>query len=98
MQNFVYLPVATLSTQGNKKVLKQWKWRLKCIISWNEYQSKILVPQNQYLDHLVDLNFQGIWKWCTPNKSWKILSFVEIKDYDIMIDRSNSYDQPVKIM
>lgn len=60
MQNFVYLPVATLSTQGNKKVLKQWKWRLKCIISWNEYQSKILVPQNQYLDCLVDLNFQGI--------------------------------------
>ena len=43
----LYVPVVTLSTQDNAKILQQLKSDFKRTIHWNKYQSKI---QNQYLD------------------------------------------------
>ena len=56
-----YVPVVTLSTQDNAKLLQQLKSRFKRIINWNKYQSdpKAYV-QNQYLNHLADPSFQGV--------------------------------------
>ena len=46
-----YVPVVTLSTQDNAKLLQQLKSGFKRIINWNKYQSKISTEaQNQYLD------------------------------------------------
>ena len=46
-----YIPVGTLSTQENVKLLDQSTSGFKRIINWNKYQSKVSVQaRNQYLD------------------------------------------------
>ena len=50
--------VITLSTQN---LLQQLKLGFKRTIDWNKYQSKGSVErQNQNLDYLIDLSFQGV--------------------------------------
>ena len=46
-----YVPVVTLSTPDNAKLLEQLKSDFERVINWNKYQSK-LTPQaqNRYLD------------------------------------------------
>ena len=47
----LYVPVVTLSTQENTKLLQQ----LKSVINWNKYLSKPeLLAQNPNLNHLVE--------------------------------------------
>ena len=54
----LYVPVVTLSTQDNAKLLQQLKSGFKTIINWNKYQSNPKTyAQNRYLNHLVDPNF-----------------------------------------
>ena len=48
----LYVPVVTLSTQDNAKLLSQLKSGFKRTISWNKYLSKPeLLPQNPNLNH-----------------------------------------------
>ena len=92
----LYVPVVTLSTQDNAKLLQQLKSGFKRTINWNKYQPKVSPERrNQYLDFLIDPSFQGV------NRLF-VLSFeneedrkvhtgyylpkVEIKDYNVMID------------
>ena len=57
----LYVPVVTLSTQDNTKLLRQLKSGLKRAINWNKYQSDPKTyAQNQYLNHLVDPSFRGV--------------------------------------
>ena len=57
----LYVPVATLSTQDNTKLLQQVKSRFKRTINWNKYLSKPeLLAQNPNLNHLVEASFQGV--------------------------------------
>ena len=57
----LYVPVVTLSTQDNAKLLQQLKSGFKRTINWNKYQSDPKTyAQNQYLNHLVDPSFQGV--------------------------------------
>ena len=57
----LYVPVLTLSTQDNAKLLEQLKSGFKRTINWNNYQTKISTKrQNQYLDFLIDPSFQGV--------------------------------------
>ena len=57
----LYVPVVTLSTQDNAKLLPQLKSCFKRIINWNKYLSKPeLLPQNSNLNHLVETSYQGI--------------------------------------
>ena len=57
----LYVPVVTLSTQDNAKLLPQLKPGFKRIISWNKYLSKPeLLPQNPDLNHLIEPSFQGV--------------------------------------
>ena len=47
----LYLPVVTLSTQGNAKLLQQLKSGFKRTINWKKYQSGIKTyAQNRYLN------------------------------------------------
>ena len=102
----LYVPVATLSTQDNAKLLPQLKSGFKRTISWNKYLSKPeLLAQNANLNHLIEPSFQGVNRLFvlafenddqrTSNKRYYIPN-VEIKDYNVMIDRKNVFDQPVK--
>ena len=80
----------------------------KRTISWNKYLAKPeLLAQNQNLNHLIEPSFQGVnrlfvlafeddeqriskKRYCIPN--------VEIKDYNVMIDGKNFFDQPINNM
>ena len=49
----LYVPVVTLSTQDNAKILQQLKSDFKRAINWNKYQLKVQ-ERNQYLDCFID--------------------------------------------
>ena len=54
----LYVPVVTLSTQDNTKLLQQLKSGFKRTINWNKYPSDPKTyAQNQHLNHLVDPTF-----------------------------------------
>ena len=102
----LYVPVVTLSTQGNSKLLQQLKSSFKTVINWNKYLSKPeLLRRNPNINHLVEPSFQGVnrlfvlaFENDTQRTSAKgyYLPNVEIKDYNIMINVENFFDQPVK--
>ena len=56
----LYVPVVTLSTQDNAKLLQQLKSGFKRIFNWNKYLSKSeLLEQNPNLNNSVEPSFQG---------------------------------------
>ena len=57
----LYVPIVTLSTQDNAKLLEQLKSGCKRTINWNKYQSSIKTfAQNRYLNLLINPSFQGV--------------------------------------
>ena len=53
-----YVPVVTLSTQDNAKLLQQLKSGFERAINWNNYQLKVIIQApNPYLDYLIDSSF-----------------------------------------
>ena len=57
----LHVPVVTLSTQDNAKLLQQLKSGFKRTINWNKYESNIKTfAQNRYLNHLINPSFQGV--------------------------------------
>ena len=104
----LYVPVVTLSTQENTKFLQQLKSGFKRVINWNKYLSKPeLLAQNPNLNHLVEPSFQEVnrlFVLAFEGDARRIvytgyyLPNVEIKDYNIMINGKNFFDQPIKIL
>ena len=92
----LYVPVVTLSTQDNAKLLQQLKSVFKRTIEWNEYESNVKTfAKNRYLNYLIKPNFQGVnrlFALSSENEndrtshSTYYLPKVEIKDYNVMID------------
>ena len=102
----LYVLVVTLSTQENTKFLQQLKSGFKRVINWNKYLSKPeLLAQNPNLNHLVEPSFQEVNRLFalafendddrTSDEQY-YLPTVEIKDYNIMINGENLFDQPIK--
>ena len=61
----LYVPVVTLSTQDNAKLLTQLKSGFKRAVSWNKYLLKPeLLAQNPNLNHLVEPSFQSLNRLC----------------------------------
>ena len=102
----LYVPVVTLSTQENTKLLQQLKSGFKRVINWNKYLSKPeSFRRNANLNYLVEPSFQGINRLFLlafegdtqrTSHSGYYLPNVEIKDYNIMINGENFFDQPIK--
>ena len=76
------------------------------MINWNKCQSKVSIERtNEYLDYLIGPSFEGVNRLFvlsfennahrTRHREY-FLPKVEIKDYKVMIDRQNFFDQPVK--
>ena len=97
----LYVPVITLSTQDNGKLLQQLKSGFKRISYWNKYHLEIAVEQqNRFSDILINPNVQGV-------TSFNVLSFennvgrasytryylpvVERKAYNVMINGRNFF-------
>ena len=82
----ICVPIVTLSTQNNVKLLDQLKSSFKRTLNWNKYQSKATIQtQNQYLDYLIDPSFLGV------NRPFDMsfesyLPIVEMKDYNVKIE------------
>ena len=101
----LYVPVVTLSTQGNTKFFQQLKSGFKGVINWNKYLSKPeLLAQNPNLNHLIEPSFQGVnrlFVLAFENDNHRTthdryyLPTVEIEDYNIMINGENFFDQPI---
>ena len=87
----------------------QLKSGFKRTISWHKYSSKPeLLAQNENLNHLIEPSFQGVNRLFVlaiehdndneqriSNKRYYIPN-VEIKDYNVMIDEKNLFDEPIK--
>ena len=96
----------TLSIQENTKFLQQLKSGFKRVINWNKYLSKPeSFRRNANLNYLVEPSFQGInrlfvlaFEGDTQRTlhSGYYLPNVEIKDYNIIINGENFFDQPIK--
>ena len=101
-----YAPVVTLSTQENTNFLQQLKSGFKRVINWNKYLSKPeLLAQNPNLNHLIEPSFQGVNRFFVlafendddrTSSDEYYLPTVDIKDYNIMINGENFFDQPIK--
>ena len=103
----LYVPVVTLSTQENTKFLQQLKSGFKRVVNWNKYLSKAeLLAQNPNLNYFVEPSFQGVNRLFVlafenddddrTSYDEYYLHTVEIKDYNIMINGENIFDQPIK--
>ena len=102
----LYVPVVTLQTQENAKLLQQLKLGFKRVINWNKYLSKPeSFRRNANLNYLVEPSFQGINRFFVlafeddtqrTSHSGYYLPNVKIKDYNIMINGENFFDQPIK--
>ena len=99
------VPVVTLSTQDNLKLIRQLKLCCKWTISWNKYLPKPeLLAQNSNLNYLIEPSFQGVnslFVLAFENDAQRIskkiyIPNVEIKDYNVMIERKSFFDQPIK--
>ena len=57
----LYVPVVTLSTQDNEKLLQQLKSGFRRTVNRNKYHSNLKkYAKNKYLNHLVHPRFQGV--------------------------------------
>ena len=102
----LYVPVVTLSTKENAKLLQQLKSGFKRVINWNKYLSKPeLLRRNPNLNYLIEPSFQGVnrlfilaFENDTQRTSHSNYYFpnVEIKDYNVTINGENFFDQPIK--
>ena len=91
----LYVPIVTLSTQDNAKLLQQLKSGFKKTISWNKYQLSIKTSaQDRYFNHVVDPSFQGLNRFFvlsfenendrTSHTTYYLLK-LETKDYNVMM-------------
>ena len=76
----------------------------KRVINWNKYLSKpALLRQNPNLYYLIEPSFQGVNRLLASEDdaqrkvhSEYYLPNVEIKNYSVMINGENFFDQPIK--
>ena len=102
----MYVPVVTLSTENDNKLLEQLKKVFKRTLKWNKYRSE-MSNQTKYnnLNYLIDPTFANV------NRLF-VLSFenendrtsfskyyvpkVEIKEFNVLIDGKQFFEIPVK--
>ena len=101
-----YVPVVTLSTKENAKLLQKLKSGFKRVINCNKYLSKPeLLRTNPNLNYLIEPSFQGVNRLSVlafegdiqrTSHSGYYLPNVEIKHYNIGINGEKNFYQPIK--
>ena len=91
----LYVAAVTLSTQDNAKLLQQLKSSFKRTINSHKYESntKTSFPR---VNRLFVLSFENEDE--RKSLSTYYLPKVEIKDYNVMIDSRNFFDQSINSM
>ena len=102
----LFVPVVTLSTHYNAKLLQQLNQDLNVQLTGiNGSKTEPLNDPNSYLDFLIATSFQVVNRlFVLPfnfndnriKHSRSHLPTVEIKDYNVIIDGKSFFDQPIK--
>ena len=101
----LYVPVVTLSTENDNKLLEQLKSEFRITIKWNKYMSQMSNQNKNNLNYLIDpafsivnrlfvLSFENEDDRTSYYKYY--LPSVEIKDYNVLIDGNAFFELPVK--
>ena len=102
----MYVPVVTLSTENDKKLLEQLRKGFKITNIWNKYMSEMTnQTKNNNLNYLIDPTFTKV------NRLF-VLSFenendrtsfskyyvpnVQMKDFNVLVDGKSFFNTPIK--
>ena len=102
----LYVPVVTLSTENDKKLLEQLRTGFKRTIKWNKYRSEMTnQTKNNNLNYWIDptyIKVNGFFVWSFKNEDditffskYCVLN-VQIKDFNVLIDGKSFFDIPIK--
>ena len=104
----LYVPVVTLSTEDNAKLLHQLKSNFNRKITWNKYElSRKTFAQTRYLNYLINPSFQGVnilfvLSFENENDRTSHSTYyppkVEIKDYNVVINSRKVFYQAINSM
>ena len=102
----MYLPVVTLSTKDDNNFLEQLKSGFKRTIKWNKYRSEMTnQTKTNNLNYLIDPTFTKINRlfvllFGNEEERASFLKYyvpkVQMKDFNVLIDRKSFLDVPVK--
>ena len=102
----MYVPIVTLSTEDDNKLLGQLKTGFKKTIKWNKYRSEVSnQTKNNNLNYLIDPRFTKVDRlfalsFKNENDRTSFSKYytpnVEIKDFNVLIDSKSFFDVPVK--
>ena len=102
----MYVPVVTLSSENDNKLLEQLKAGSKRTIKWNKYRSEISnQTKNNSLNYLIDPTFTNVNRLFVVSfenendrisfsKCWVLK--VEIKDFSVLIDEKPFFEISIK--
>ena len=88
----LYVPVFTLSTENDKRLLEQLRKEFKRTIKWNNYRSEMTnQTKNNNSNYLIDPTFTKV------NRLF-VLWFEndQIKHFNMLIDGKSFFDMPIK--
>ena len=102
----LYVPVVTLSTENDKKLLKQLRTRFKGTIIWNKYMSEMTnQTKNNNLNYLIDPTFTKVNRLFvlsfenendrTSFSKYYVPNF-KIKDFNVLIDGKSFFGLPLQ--
>ena len=102
----MYVPVVTLSTESDNKLLQQLKPGFKRTIKWNKYRSEISnQTRNNSSNYLIDPTFTNVNRLLVlsleneddrTSYSKYYIPKIEIKDFNLLIDGKLFFGIPVK--
>ena len=101
----LYVPVVTLSTENNSKLLEQLKSGFRRSIKWNKYMSQMSNQnKNNNLNYLIDTTFSNVNRLVLSfeNEDDRTSYYkyyapsVEIKDCNVPIDGNAFSELPIK--
>ena len=102
----MYVPVVTLSTKDDNNFLEQLKSGFKRTIKWNKYRSEMTnQTKTNNLNYLINPTFTKVNRlfvllFENEEERTSFLRYyvpkVEIKDFNVLIDRKSFLDVPVK--
>ena len=102
----MYVPVVTLSTESEYKLLQQLKPGFKRTIKWNKYRSEISnQTRNNSSNYLIDPTFTNVNRLLVlsleneddiTSYSKYYIPKIEIKDFNLLIDGKLFFGIPVK--
>ena len=96
----LHVPVATLSTENDKRLLEQLRTGFKKTIKWNKHQTKsnnlnyFIDPTFNKVNRLFVLSFENDNN-ITSFSKYYVANF-KTKDFNVLIDGKSFFDMPIK--